>query len=275
MWKPSWRYKMSLGASPFEVEEMTGKVPVSPFFRQVISTFHRSQSRGGIPIVDGVTAMYGMGDNPPQIHYDVGMVGWKLRLTAKPGQHPIIDQWLKDFRYTMPDSIPIYDLDSKQYRPGASAMGPVFGVYYKMGQAQVGKDFTIYIGNRDLAVKLAKQIESNLRGLITNPLVPGSAASRTDVSMTKSGLVSGRFAAYGVKWPLTGGRTVSMASYGYRGFPGIEGVDVDFVGDDVAKPGGYGRAYGQLASLFGGYFAGHEHPFQPNPPAGADASSVL
>lgn len=226
-------------------------------------------------MVDGLTAMYGQGASPPQIHYDVGMVGWKLRLTALPGQHARIDQWIKNFRYTMPDSIILFDLDEKRYRPGASAMGPVFAVHYKMGQAAAGKDFTIYVGPRDLAVKLAKQIETGLRGMITNPLVPGSAAARTDVPMTKSGMVSGRFATYGVKWPLAGGRVAKMGFYGYRGFPGIEGSDVKSIGADVADPAGYGRAYGQLSALFGGFFAGYEHPFQPSPPAGADANSLL
>ncbi len=274
MWKAPWRVT-NLGASPFEVEEMTSKVPVSPFVRQAGVTFHFSKTRGA-RTVDGVTMLYGGEQNPPQIHYDVGMVGWKLRLTALPGQHDRIDQWLTNFRYAFPAAIPVFDLDAKAWAPGAANLGPVFAVYYKSGQAQAGKDFTIYVGHRDLAVALAKKIEDGLRGSIQNPLQPGSAASRTDVPMTKAGLVSGRFGAYGVKWRSpTSSRIMAMANYGYQGFPGIEGVDVEFIGDDVAKPPGYARAFGQLATLFGPYFVGSAHPFQPRPPAGADATSLL
>jgi len=176
----------------------------------------------------------------------------------------------------MPNEIPLYDLDNKNWVKNASAAGPIFAVDYKSGQAQAGKDFTIYVGHRDLAVMLAKKIEDSLRGMIQNPLRAGSAASRTDVPMTRAGMVTGRFAAYGVKWlaPFSG-KTVAMAAYGYQGFPGIEGVDVEYIGDDVAKPGGYARAYGQLVSLFGTYVVGNEHPFLQRPPSGADANSLM
>lgn len=266
------RLLSGLGASTEEVEKAEAEAPVLPFVRQYLPIIAMSPKRGG-RLVYGVSLRYSLESQWTNLL--VGNVGWKLRLTAK---SPEANQYIKNFltqaRYTIREgSTSAVDWDTKSYIQDPHKIPLHY--FFKAGEAAAGKDFTIYVGERDRAVRMAKVLEQNLKPYIKTPLTRGAAAFKTDTAMTKSALVSGRFAAYGVKWRV-GTNEVKMAWYGYQGFPAINGPDNEFSEeDDEAKPSGYARAYSQLASLFGSYFIGNEHPFVQSPPMSAAENSIL
>lgn len=169
--------------------------------------------------------------------------GWKIHLNVAPENRVIVEEWLRKQG--------MYDHTQQEAWAGADKGIPLFKSGRNSGQE--GKDFTVYIGERDSANTLAELINSQLG----DKILPASGDALTD-DMPLSGNIVGRFDIAGFDR--------EFHQYGSQGVPYFQDDMAELTFGGGNKNAMRMKANTELMKRYGTYYAGSQQPKQSTLP---------